>query len=151
MRITNVFQSLLLAIAVLSTAAARSAKYIQNTGASSETAPEEVPPQRLRQINLNVVTIPPSGKPRRRTYVRRMQDRHSKATSEYATASMSMSDDDGYGTADAGPTPSPVVFEETPAPVVEEISEETGETKDNYGPIDISVDVGTFNFLCRCF
>lgn len=142
MRIT-ILQSLLLSIAVLSAAAARSAKY-QN----SETDPSIESQQRLRQINLNVVQTSSSGKPRRQAYVRREQDRHSKATSQDVAASMSMSNDDGYGPATAEPTPSPIMFEETPAPVVEEINEETGEVEDmNFGPIDVNVDVG----MCRFF
>ena len=137
MRMTNFLQSILLFITVLSVAAARSAKY-QNV----EADPSIDAPQRLRVENPDVVQTSTSGKPRRQTYVRRAQDRHSKATSEYVAASMSMSNDDGYGPAAAEPTPSPSMFEETPAPAVGDISEETGEAEENFGPIDINVDVG---------
>jgi hypothetical protein len=50
---------------------------------------------------------------------------------------------DGYDSVAAEPTPSPAMFEATSAPVIGEmISEETGEPDKNFGPIDVSVDVG---------
>lgn len=124
---TILLLSSLLAFNLVSPTSARSAKYIEHVNASS--------PQRLRQTHE-------TGKPRQQNYIRRTQERHSKATSEDVVSSMSMSNDDGYG---AAPTPAPAVFEETASPVVEEISEETGEAKDNFGPIDVSVDVGKCN------